>query len=488
MRVAILAVLLFPLALCAGRQEAEMTRSPAVAGQFYPADSSVLAAEVDAMLAAAPSAEPDDRLVAIQVPHAGYPYSGPTAARAFKLLSGMEGVTVVMVGPSHRVMVTGGAVFPKGSWRTPLGRVAVDEELAAELLAREELFKAFPEAHGPEHSLEVQLPFLQRRPGSFRILPVLVLQPGWPEVERMGRALAEVCRGRNVLLLVSTDLYHGESYADAKRFDSLTVELFAGLDPAALHAALDARRAQACGGYAMAVAMVAARELGANRAQVLAMTNSNDVTGERGGYCVGYSAVVFTAADPEPAGASGPDELDAAERKVVLELARRTVEEYVRTGKLPDLPEATGRLAEPRGVFVTLHREGALRGCIGYVEAVKPLLEAVRDMAVSAATEDPRFPPVRPGELAEIDLEVTVLSPLRRVSDPESVEVGRHGLVIRRGGRSGLLLPQVPVEQGWDRREFLEHTCLKAGLPRDAWQDPVTELHVFTGQVFGEKQ
>ncbi|MFO7639624.1 MAG: AmmeMemoRadiSam system protein B [bacterium] len=266
MRVAILAVLLFPLALCAGRQEAEMTRSPAVAGQFYPADSSVLAAEVDAMLAAAPSAEPDDRLVAIQVPHAGYPYSGPTAARAFKLLSGMEGVTVVMVGPSHRVMVTGGAVFPKGSWRTPLGRVAVDEELAAELLAREELFKAFPEAHGPEHSLEVQLPFLQRRPGSFRILPVLVLQPGWPEVERMGRALAEVCRGRNVLLLVSTDLYHGESYADAKRFDSLTVELFAGLDPATLHAALDARRAQACGGYAMAVAMVAARELGANRA------------------------------------------------------------------------------------------------------------------------------------------------------------------------------------------------------------------------------
>jgi len=462
-----------------------MTRNPAVAGQFYPADSAVLAGEVDAMLAAAPGVELEGRLVAIQVPHAGYPFSGPTAARAFSLLAGMDDVTVVMVGPSHRVMVTGGAVYDRGGWRTPLGRVAVDEELAAELVAREELFQALPEAHRLEHSLEVQLPFLQRRLSSFRILPVMVLQPIWSEVERMGRALAEVCRDRGVLLLASTDLYHGDSYENAKRFDRLTVELFAGLDPKALHAALDAREAQACGGYATAVVMVAARELDADRATVLDTTNSNEVMGERGGYCVGYSALAFSAVserDEADADALGP-----AEQKVVLGLARRTVEEYVRSGEVPNLPEATGRLAERRGVFVTLHRDGALRGCIGYVEAVKPLLEAVRDMAVSAATEDPRFPSVGPAELEAVDIEVTVLSPLRRISDPESVEVGRHGLVIRRGGRSGLLLPQVPVEQGWDRREFLEHTCLKAGLPRDAWQDPGTELHVFTGQVLGEQ-
>ncbi|MFO7676413.1 MAG: AmmeMemoRadiSam system protein B [bacterium] len=466
-----------------------MTRSPAVAGQFYPADSAALAAEVDAMLAGAPAADPGGRVVAIQVPHAGYPYSGRVAARAFKLVAGSGPVTVVMVGTSHRVMLTGAAVFPKGAWRTPLGAVPVDEELARDVLARDSTFQSLPEAHRMEHSLEVQVPFLQRALGSFRVVPIMVLQPSWDQCERMGRALAAACRGRNVLLLASTDLYHGESYSEAVRTDSLTVAHFAGFNPRDLHAALDARKAQACGGYAVVVTMVAARELGADRAVVLETTNSNDVTGERGGYCVGYSATAFVAGGPagqaEPA--ADPDALDAAERSTVLALARRTVEQYVRSGVRPGLPRAEGRLAEPRGVFVTLHRQGDLRGCIGYVEPVKPLVEAVREMAVSAATEDPRFLPVRPEELALIDIEVTVLSPLRRVADPESVEVGRHGLIIRRGGRSGLLLPQVPVEQGWDRRTFLEHTCLKAGLPTNAWQDPKSELWVFTGQVFGEK-
>jgi hypothetical protein len=483
--IIVLVSLVFSLVSGAAPKEAEMTRSPAVAGQFYPADPAVLAADVDGMLAAAPAVAPAGRIVAVQVPHAGYPYSGAVAARAFKLLAGMDSPTVVIVGTSHRVMLTGAAVYPRGAWRTPLGTVAVDEAFAADILAADDVFQPLPEAHRLEHSLEVQVPFLQRALGSFRIVPVMVLQPSWEECERMGRALAAAARGRSVVLVASTDLYHGESYPEAVRTDSLTTAYFAGFDPRALHAALAANRAQACGGQAVVVTMLAAQGLGANRAQVLEMTNSNDVTGERGGYCVGYSATVFTAA-PAASGADA-DALSPAEQATVLELARRTVEEHARTGRRPGLPAAGGRLAEPRGVFVTLHRQGQLRGCIGYVEAVKPLLEAVREMAVCAASEDPRFPPVRPEELAALDVEVTVLSPLRRITDPESVEVGRHGLVVRRGGRSGLLLPQVPVEQGWDRVTFLEHTCLKAGLPTNAWQDPATELMVFTGQVFGEK-
>ena len=137
---------------------------------------------------------------------------------------------------------------------------------------------------------------------------------------------------------------------------------------------------------------------------------------------------------------------------------------------------------------MTLHERGELRGCIGYVEAVKPLYEAVSEMAVAASTEDPRFPPVQVEELDNIEIEITALSPLRPLPSPDSVVVGKHGLVIRKGFRSGLLLPQVPVEQGWNREQFLTHTCLKAGLPPDSYKDKDAQLFSFTGQVFGEKE
>ncbi|MEO0078187.1 MAG: AmmeMemoRadiSam system protein B, partial [candidate division WOR-3 bacterium] len=438
-------------------KEVSMTRQPAVAGQFYPADPRTLTAMVDAMLADAGPAEISGELVAIQVPHAGYPYSGPTAARAFKLLAGRDGVTVVMFGTSHRAFIQQAAVYARGAWRTPLGEVPVDEELARAILDGDNFFVESERAHAEEHSLEVQLPFLQRVLTSFRIVPIMFLRPSFEQCERAGRAVARACQGRNVVLVASTDLYHGESYAEGKRTDSVTVELLTRFDPAELHRALSEERAQACGGYAVVAMMVAARELGADRATVLAQTNSNDVTGQQGGYCVGYSAVAFTG---RPAVSQGPgDELSIAEQKSLLELARNTLETHVRTGKVPPVTATTARLAEKRGAFVTLHKHGELRGCIGYVEAVKPLYQAVSDMAVAASSEDPRFPPVTPDELDDIDIEITVLSPLRRLSSPDSVVVGRHGLVIRKGFHSGLLLPQVPVEQGWNREQFLAHTC-----------------------------
>jgi AmmeMemoRadiSam system protein A len=324
---------------------------------------------------------------------------------------------------------------------------------------------------------------------------VMLLQPTWDECRRAGMAIAEACRGRRVVLLASSDLYHGESYDDARRTDSVTTQLMVALDPQALYSALQDGSAQACGGAPIVVTMIAARELGAEQAVLLARTNSNDVTGERGGYCVGYSATAFVASgDPaarETTATSEPeasDDLTVEEQERLLAIARATLEEYIRTGNRPMIEAATLRLAEKRGAFVTLHELGELRGCIGYIEAVKPLYEAVADMAVAASTEDPRFPRVRPEELGKIDIEITVLSPLRAVTDPESVVVGTHGLVIRRGFNSGLLLPQVPVEQGWDREQFLAHTCLKAGLPPDAWQDKRSQLSVFTGQVFGEEK
>jgi AmmeMemoRadiSam system protein B/AmmeMemoRadiSam system protein A len=473
------------LLTCAQPKEVAMVRQPAVAGQFYSGDAKTLTAMVDSMLASAEVPAVSGRLVGIQVPHAGYPFSGPTAAHAFKLLQGMDSITVVMLGTSHHVMLDKAAVYARGSWHTPLGDVAIDEALAKAILAQDKFLADMPEAHAQEHSIEVEVPFLQRVLGSFKIVPIMLLQPTYEQCERVGKAIAKAVKGKRVLLLASSDLYHGDSYDEANRVDSVTVGLMAKFDPQAFHAAYERDEAQACGGNAITAMMVAARELGADNAVVLAQTNSNDVVGERGGYCVGYSAVAFVASAEKKEESS---DLTETEQKSLLRIARNTLESYIRSGKRPDVKPLTPRLGEKRGAFVTLHEHGELRGCIGYVEAVKPLYEAVSEMAVAASTEDPRFPPVQVEELDSIEIEITVLSPLRPLPSPDSVIVGKHGLVIRKGFRSGLLLPQVPVEQGWNREQFLMHTCLKAGLPPNSYKEKDAQLSCFTGQVFGEKE
>ncbi len=484
-----------------------MVRQPAVAGQFYPADAKTLTAMVDSMLAAANVTPFPGRLVGIQVPHAGYPFSGPTAAHAFKLLQGMDSVTVVMLGTSHRAMIDKAAMYAHGSWHTPLGDVAIDEPLAKAILAQDKFLADMPEAHVQEHSIEVEVPFLQRTLRDFKIVPIMLLQPTFEQCERVGKAIARAVKGKRVLLLASSDLYHGDSYSEANQVDGTTVGLIARFDPQAFHVAYERGEAQACGGNGITAMMVAARELGADTAVVLAQTNSNDVIGERGGYVVGYSAVAFTGKNPQTlpitpkgdakgslkstadsSGKESSSDLTEQEKKSLLGIARTTLDTYIKTGKVPEAKPLTPRLTENRGAFVTLHERGELRGCIGYIEAVKPLFQAVSDMAVAASTEDPRFPPVETHELDSIDIEITVLSPMHSIPSPDSVVVGTHGVVIKKSGRSAVFLPQVPVEEGWDRDTYLSQLCLKAQLPRDAWKSPDAKLFVFTGQVFGEKE
>lgn len=181
------------------------------------------------------------------------------------------------------------------------------------------------------------------------------------------------------------------------------------------------------------------------------------------------------------------EELSAEERAELLRIARKAVKEKLegRTWN-PEKP-LTKRLARVQGAFVTLHEQGMLRGCIGYICGLKPLYLTIAEMARAAAFGDPRFMPLEPREFEKIEIEITVLSPLRKIDDPEKVEVGKHGLVVRRGPYQGVLLPQVPVEDGWDRETFLAHTCMKAGLHSDCWREAGTELYVFSGEVFGEK-
>lgn len=178
--------------------------------------------------------------------------------------------------------------------------------------------------------------------------------------------------------------------------------------------------------------------------------------------------------------------LTKEEKQTLLQLARDTIELWVREKKRPPLPKMEGVLAEERGAFVTIHKRGQLRGCIGNIIGYQPLIRTIQEMAVAAAAEDPRFRSVTPEELAEIDIEISVLSPLEKIKDTNKIEVGKHGVVISQGWCKGLLLPQVAAEQGWDRDTFLTHTCYKAGLPADAWKDPETNIEIFSAEVFGE--
>jgi AmmeMemoRadiSam system protein A len=179
-----------------------------------------------------------------------------------------------------------------------------------------------------------------------------------------------------------------------------------------------------------------------------------------------------------------PAGLSPDEKKTLRDLAQATIRARVMGEPLPAIPAVTDALRRKAGAFVSLHRRGMLRGCIGYVEAVSPLANAVQDMALSAAFQDPRFEPLTADELQDLDIEISVLTPFEKISDPDRIEVGRHGLMIRKGGASGLLLPQVPVQFDWDRLTFLRQTCQKAGLRPDAWQDPDAQLYIFSADIF----
>ena len=240
----------------------------------------------------------------------------------------------------------------------------------------------------------------------------------------------------------------------------------------------------------MVAAMLIARRLGANNSRVLHYANSGDVTGDHSGV-VGYMAAALwddlkgTKGNNPQGQRVGVDlGLTSEEKAELLKIARDVVEHHCRGEKPPKPVAESASLHEPRGAFVTLHKDGKLRGCIGHIRAQKALVETIVEMAEAAAFRDPRFHPVTTEELGQLQYEISVLTPLRRIKDVEEIQVGVHGIYMKRGGSSGLLLPQVATEWGWDRTTFLEHTCTKAGLPENAWRDKKTEIYIFSADVF----
>jgi len=472
--------------------DGQKTRQPAVAGEFYPADPKELSQMVDELLSRAAPPEIKDRIVALISPHAGYVYSGGVAANAYALLKGHQISRVVVIAPSHYEGFDFSAVYDGEAYATPLGSIPVDKAFAAKLANLSPLIRLSSRGHAPtqrggEHALEVQLPFLQRVLGNFKLVPVVMGAQDYELSRSLGVALAKLIQGTDTLIVASSDLSHFHTYDEAVRLDRKTLKAIEEWDYLSMSRNFEIRVWEACGGGPIVAAMIAAEQLGANQAKILKYANTGDVTGDRS-RVVGYGAVAIFQS---PGGRSVAPQisLNERERAELLKIARTSVEMAVRQDQLYELAApASGSLVQERGAFVTVKKSGELRGCVGYVSPVKPLYLTVRDVSALAALRDTRFPPVRPAELGELEYEISVLSPFQRVLDVKQIRVGEHGLLIRRGDNEGVLLPQVPVEQGWDAKTFLEQACLKAGLSRSAWQDKDTDIFLFSALVFSEQK
>lgn len=484
------------------------TRSPAVAGSFYTGDPEKLRSEVESYVKRSAEGTGARALV---VPHAGYFYSGAVAGRAFATLNA-EGVRrVILLGPSHHRAYSGGALPSRGieTFATPLGEVGVDRSAVASLRGRPE-FTGPTEAHGPEHSLEVELPFLQVLAPGAEIVPILVGNETDSEAaRRMAKALASLLDEGTMVVVSSDFTHHGARYrwtpftepelgAKLVRLGAVTADRLAAIDPTGFTQQVEVSGDTVCGARPLIVLAELLDHAFAGNGEVLEVTTSGHRTGDWG-LSVTYAAVAFNGTwkawrDTAPASPLGVMTRDQGMQSV--ELARATLESYlIHDGSLAEFYGGVRQresLRSMAGAFVTLNHKGLkpgdpgrLRACMGVIEAKQPLAQAVVQAAVWAA-QDPRFPRLKASELDGLEVEVSVLSPARPVAGTDAIEIGTHGVIMEKGGKRALFLPQVATEQGWDRRTMLDHLAQKAGLPPDGWRDGAS-FQVFTAQVFGEE-
>lgn len=461
-------------------------KEPNVAGQFYLEDKEALSQQIDTLLNNVKIVEEiKGDIFCLISPHAGYSFSGQTAAFGYKLIKNMTYTTVVIIGPTHHYSFKGISVYAQGKFRTPLGDLDIDSEFAQKLIDAKESINFNPEVFNKEHSVEVQLPFLQKTLAGFKIVPIITGDCDFKTLENLAANLAKVIGERkDVLLVASTDLMHSNDYEETEMVDKITLSYLEKMSPEDIYGKLRDGTIGMCGGLPVVAAVITAKMMNHNKLIVLRHTNSAEVTGRKikGLWTVGYLSAVIDQEKKEEI------PLNKEQQKRLLEIARKTISEYVKSGKRLDFKEDDSQLKTISGAFVTLHKDGALRGCIGNIIGQKPLFETVRDMAIESATADPRFPPVAKGELEDIEIEISVLSPLKKITDINEFKLGTHGVLIRKGYNQGVFLPQVATETDWSKEEFLSNLCAhKAGLPADSWKDAATEIFIFSAFVFSEK-
>jgi AmmeMemoRadiSam system protein B/AmmeMemoRadiSam system protein A len=463
--------------ICLSLLWSQGTRKPIVADMFYDQDGGRLSKQIDEFLRNVKTEDlPAGKILALIAPHAGYAYSGQVAAHAYRLVQGKDYETVVIIGPSHRYGFRGCSIYLKGAYETPLGTVEVDEALASEI-SRASGFEYVPNAHTGEHSIEVQVPFIQKTLPQAKIVPIVMGFQTKETIITLADALTKALTGKKAVVVASTDLSHFFPKSKANQVDSETISCIESFKTDELIRKIERGENIMCGGGAVVAVLRYAHSQGEAKARVLRYADSSQAGGPKN-QVVGYlAAAVFSQGSP-------PEfNLSAEEKEELLQLASSAIDEFIRYKKVISYTTQDLALLSKKGAFVTLKKKGYLRGCIGFTEPVFPLYETVLRASILAACRDNRFKPVTADELKDLEIEISVLTLPERIHDPQVIEVGKHGLIISQEDKKGLLLPQVPVENNWSKEEFLQQACLKAGLPRTAWKSGA-EIYIFEAIIF----
>lgn len=485
---------------CKGQEMKNEVRKPVFADQFYPADPVKLKKALEDYFKDA-VVKNTGKPAALIAPHAGYIFSGQIAADAYNQARNFKYDLVIILGTNH---TTAGfnkiGIYPGDAYSTPLGEAIIDKQTAEALIQSDDDCVYNSEVHAKEHSIEVQLPFIQYLFPGVKILPMVIGIPDKDMCEEFGRVLAGIIKDKNPLIVASSDLSHYPSYDDAEKVDKQTLQEIIKMSPGNLSSKIQKQMSGdvpnlvtcACGECPIIAAMTAAKELGAGTGTIISYANSGDSIVGNKDRVVGYGAVVFSDKKVEEGtneninAGSKTFELSESNKKALLEFARKTITQYLNTGTVPAARGFDPILENKMGAFVTLRKHHELRGCIGYMMEDLPLCRVVGAMALQAALNDTRFLPVTIDELQDIEIEISVLTPYKEIKSIDEIELGKDGVLLKKGGRQSVFLPQVATEMGWNKIEFLENLCRKAGLSSDSWKD--AQLFTFQAKIFEESE
>ena len=471
-----------------GYASADNIRKPAFAGSFYPAQRSELTSFIEQLTGRVKSTKvqhpPQTSLKALIMPHAGYIYSGLTAAHASLVLKEKQFAKIIVLAPDHRIGFKGGAVSDVKAYETPLGLIRLHDD-AARLRRQSNLFRAIPAADQHEHSLEVVLPFLQHYLKEFALIPI-VLGPG--NIDHYAAALDPLL-DRNTLLVASSDLSHYLSYQEAVARDQQTIQMILDLKAGKLLK----RDNAACGKIPILIAINMARRHGWQPI-LLHYSNSGDTAGDRS-RVVGYAVIAFYGGSSMQSNTNSPQHLSKHQGQALVRLARQTIAKRLGQNAADIDSDSLADVAfqDCRGTFVTLTIKGQLRGCIGSLDATESILAGVKRNANNAAFHDPRFAPLKADELDQVDIEISILTepqPLeyRGIKDLlAKLRPHVDGVILRKGAASATFLPQV-WEQLPKPDQFLSHLCRKAGLSADTWKKTQLEISTYQVQYFEEEK
>lgn len=495
LRLFVIGWLIIPILSCKSQTESKsnkmIDRQPAVAGSFYPADKKELLKSLEGFFKEAPQVLSQQPLALI-VPHAGYVFSGGVAAAGYKQLDrNNKFKRIFIIGSSHTMYFDGASVYAQGDFITPLGRVVVDT-LAGWLTKKYDFISSNTQPHVKEHSIEVQLPFLQywlKNP--FTIIPIIIGGDSQSTCRNLADALAPYFNEEN-LFVISTDFSHYPKYDDAKISDSIMANAVLTNTPQKF---MQAKLKDEDSGFANLVTAMCGwtstltlLDITENRHDIIykkiLYKNSGD-TPEYGDKkrVVGYNAICAIKVGETQFALTEEDKIE------LLRIARKTISEYLNNGKTVVLDESklSSNLMIPTGAFVSLKESGTLRGCVGNFNCEQPLYKIVQSMAIAAATDDYRFPKVQSAEVSGLEIEISVLTPLKKIHSIDEIVLGKHGIYIKKGERSGTFLPQVATGTGWSLQEFLGHCAEdKAFIGWNGWKD--ADIYTYEAIVFEEKE